>query len=180
MRTFHEEHFSHQSLSHFEHEFLRHVHSIHSGDSNYSKNDKSVETDGWGSLNDDTLESMMDDNIAFPGCASIEDSPRTDAEKADSPYMHPETDTAAMTTGLQDGEVGEDGTVSECENTITKKRRKKRGGHNRKTEEKPDLRKRTWDVVEAGLDSLHYDDDEPAEVAPRADARRQQISYGEE
>jgi hypothetical protein len=37
------------------------------------------------------------------------------------------------------------------------KKSKKKGGNRRKAEPKPDLRKRTWDVVETGLDSLEYD-----------------------
>jgi hypothetical protein len=37
------------------------------------------------------------------------------------------------------------------------KKSNKKGGNRRKTEPKPDLRKRTWDVVETGLDSLEYD-----------------------
>ena len=38
-----------------------------------------------------------------------------------------------------------------------KSSKRKRKGPKNKAEPKPDLRKRTWDVVEAGLDSLDYD-----------------------
>lgn len=37
------------------------------------------------------------------------------------------------------------------------KKRKKKGTSRPKPEPKPDLRKRTWDVVDKGLDSLDYD-----------------------
>ncbi|KAL6862980.1 hypothetical protein ACO1O0_003223 [Amphichorda felina] len=37
------------------------------------------------------------------------------------------------------------------------KKRKKKGASRPKTEPKPDLRKRTWDVVDKGLDTLDYD-----------------------
>ena len=37
------------------------------------------------------------------------------------------------------------------------RKRKKKGGNRPKPEPKPDLRKRTWDVVDKGLDSLDYD-----------------------
>lgn len=37
------------------------------------------------------------------------------------------------------------------------KKMKKRSSKQARREPKPDLRKRTWDVVEAGLDSLDYD-----------------------
>lgn len=36
-------------------------------------------------------------------------------------------------------------------------KKKKKSAKRQKAEPKPDLRKRTWDVVEAGLDSLDYD-----------------------
>ncbi|KAI1058581.1 hypothetical protein LB506_000945 [Fusarium annulatum] len=38
-----------------------------------------------------------------------------------------------------------------------KKRKKKKGLQRPRPEPKPDLRKRTWDVVDKGLDSLEYD-----------------------
>ena len=38
-----------------------------------------------------------------------------------------------------------------------KKRRHKKHGKHTKAQPKPDLRKRTWDKVEKGLDSLEYD-----------------------
>ncbi|KAI1328873.1 hypothetical protein F5Y16DRAFT_136701 [Xylariaceae sp. FL0255] len=45
-------------------------------------------------------------------------------------------------------------------------------------EKKPDLRKRTWDVVEAGMDSLDYDDLEGAGAGVMGTtAKRRQISY---
>lgn len=37
------------------------------------------------------------------------------------------------------------------------KKRKKKGSKRARPEPKPDLRKRTWDVVDKGLDSLEYD-----------------------
>jgi len=41
-------------------------------------------------------------------------------------------------------------------NRVSKKTNK-RNGKNGRREPKPDLRKRTWDVVDAGLDTLNYD-----------------------
>lgn len=58
---------------------------------------------------------------------------------------------------------GEPGTsCAQSNSTATNKPRdgkkgKKRSNKQVKREPKPDLRKRTWDVVEAGLDSLDYD-----------------------
>ncbi|KAK7430104.1 hypothetical protein QQZ08_003288 [Neonectria magnoliae] len=39
----------------------------------------------------------------------------------------------------------------------TSKKKKKKGAKRGRPEPKPDLRKRTWDVVDKGLDSLDYD-----------------------
>jgi len=71
-------------------------------------------------------------------------------------------------------------------NSNFKKKKKKRkragnpssGNNSGRTDELPiDLRKRTWDVVETGLATLDYDDDEQ-ETAPRAGMmRRKQILY---
>lgn len=40
---------------------------------------------------------------------------------------------------------------------VGKKKKKKKGKGRLPPEPKPDLRKRTWDIVEKGLDSLDYD-----------------------
>lgn len=42
-------------------------------------------------------------------------------------------------------------------NNSKNKNKKRKGNKGRLQEPKPDLRKRTWDVVETGLDSLDYD-----------------------
>ena len=45
---------------------------------------------------------------------------------------------------------------------------------------KPDLRKRTWDVVETGLDSLDYGETEDTNSeAPKA-AQRRRLTYGDD
>jgi hypothetical protein len=45
---------------------------------------------------------------------------------------------------------------------------------------KPDLRKRTWDKVEAGLGNLDYDEDSAASSAPSRPAQRRRISYDDD
>ncbi|ORY55485.1 uncharacterized protein BCR38DRAFT_452417 [Pseudomassariella vexata] len=42
---------------------------------------------------------------------------------------------------------------------------------------KPDLRKRTWDVVESGMDSLDYDDEAGTRSVTGSAAQRRKISY---
>lgn len=62
---------------------------------------------------------------------------------------------------VEEGEV-QGGEQSQARaSTVNKKKRKRKGksgnGNGKHREPKPDLRKRTWDVVETGLDSLDYD-----------------------
>lgn len=42
---------------------------------------------------------------------------------------------------------------------------------------KPDLRKRTWDKVDAGMDSLMYDDEPSSTSGPNQAPQRRRISY---
>lgn len=48
-------------------------------------------------------------------------------------------------------------TTSNTPPTTASKNKKKKGAKRGRPEPKPDLRKRTWDVVEKGLDTLDYD-----------------------
>jgi hypothetical protein len=64
------------------------------------------------------------------------------ADDTDS-YSH---ETSALQQAMAEGSSSETG-----------KRKKKKGSKRPRPEPKPDLRKRTWDVVEAGLDTLDYD-----------------------
>ena len=45
---------------------------------------------------------------------------------------------------------------------------------------KPDLRKRTWDKVEAGMDSLMYDEDGSGSTMTEVDSQRRRISYDDD
>lgn len=73
-------------------------------------------------------------------------------------------DSAADAACVDEGEEGEvqgDEQGQVLASVGSKKKRKRKGkngnGNGRHKEPKPDLRKRTWDVVETGLDSLDYD-----------------------
>lgn len=45
---------------------------------------------------------------------------------------------------------------------------------------KPDLRKRTWDKVDTGMDTLMYDDEGSGSVAPDPASQRRKISYDDD
>jgi len=83
----------------------------------------------------------------------------------------------------EDGEILDDAAVAEAESSDPKKRKKKRkNGSHRKGEEKPkpDLRKRTWDKVDVGLDSLDYDDTNGSAGRVPSTAQRPRISYDDD
>lgn len=76
---------------------------------------------------------------------------------------------------LSDGELPSQTKAS----ATTKKKKRKRGKGRVETEnpEKPDLRKRTWDVVETGLSSLDYGDEPQDSTAIAQPSQRRRISY---
>lgn len=81
------------------------------------------------------------------------------------------------TEALEPGEVRlEDNFESETVKAGGKKRKRKRT-KTRVEPEKPDLRKRTWDVVDTGLASLDYGDEAQESSATPKLAQRRQISY---
>ncbi|KXJ91188.1 hypothetical protein Micbo1qcDRAFT_63472 [Microdochium bolleyi] len=94
----------------------------------------------------------------------------------------------AQRSGSEDGELEDDGDgtsqhMTEAEAKRLKKKRarqRKQANKNKKFNPKPkmDLRKRTWDVVDAGMDSLDYDELEGVRAPGSGVAsKRRQISY---
>ena len=94
--------------------------------------------------------------------------------------------------GLKDGELDE-GTAPQPprnQNNKKNKRKKKKPGNNGerppqpkgffKQTVKPDLRKRTWDMVDTGLAKLDYDEDTNAASVPAHAVSRRRISYDDD
>ena len=105
--------------------------------------------------------------------------------------------------GLEDGEmedtnrpiIGPVAPSPPVSNAPTSKKKKKNKNKNKsqrqrqapvdkgyfKANVKPDLRKRTWDKVEAGLEDLQYDDmDSNSAAATNHTAQRRKISYDDD
>ncbi len=72
-----------------------------------------------------------------------------------------------------------EGEASETSAPMRKKKKRRRNNKNKpQTEGQPmDLRKRTWDVVATGLDSLDYGDNEDAAAQSANPAQRRRVSY---
>jgi hypothetical protein len=62
--------------------------------------------------------------------------------------------------------------------TTSKKKRKKNKGKQANT--KPDLRKRTWDVVEKSTGELDYGDNDTVAPASSRGPQRRKISYDDD
>ncbi|KAI1501173.1 hypothetical protein F5X99DRAFT_210663 [Biscogniauxia marginata] len=84
--------------------------------------------------------------------------------------------------GSEDGEIETE--KPQLTNAEIRRRKRYRAKQRKKQqqkfnpEKKPDLRKRTWDVVETGMNSLDYDDDViTQDVGANSAAKRRQISY---
>ncbi|OTA92502.1 hypothetical protein M434DRAFT_31755 [Hypoxylon sp. CO27-5] len=115
-----------------------------------------------------------------------------DSTNASSPVIQSEGHGGnKMKEGEDEGEIqdgSEDGEIEIEKPQLTKAeakrvkrqraRRKKQEQRKFNPEKKPDLRKRTWDVVEAGMDSLDYDElDGGQGAATTPAAQRRRISY---
>lgn len=97
--------------------------------------------------------------------AEAEEGELEDAE--DAPAPEPERPRPAPKVGTRNASTG---------NTRRQKAEQRKGrGH--KQPPKPDLRKRTWDKVDRGLQSLDYGDEEEGAAALPAASRRRKISY---
>nr|XP_036587378.1 uncharacterized protein CTRU02_02293 [Colletotrichum truncatum]KAF6798320.1 hypothetical protein CTRU02_02293 [Colletotrichum truncatum] len=111
------------------------------------------EDDGLGYYPDGVKRTLTDEQIAMFRHSEME-SLRKEQEKAAERR-------ASAQQKLEAGEVGDDDNLrdnlSAHQPAKTKNKKKRKAGKARNHEPKPDLRKRTWDVVEAGLDSLDYD-----------------------
>ena len=102
----------------------------------------------------------------------------TDLDKAEDGELDDDIDAAAAISDptTLDMPVEEEGREGPARKKGRKSQQKKKGG-GQKQHVKPDLRKRTWDKVERGLESLEYGDEENRAAARPAAAQRRRISY---
>ncbi|TLD34215.1 hypothetical protein PspLS_01409 [Pyricularia sp. CBS 133598] len=145
--VFHHKHFSETALSHFATQFLSAEDHGGADEAQYDDYD-----DGLGYYFDGVKRTLTDEQIEIFRHSELE-AERRKAEKArDREDGEIEDDQAAALTEITSVPSGET-------DAKTKKKKKKKGGKgkNRRQEVKPDLRKRTWDVVDVGMYNLDYD-----------------------
>ncbi|KAF0318107.1 hypothetical protein GQ607_014608 [Colletotrichum asianum] len=154
LTSFFESHFSDAALKGFKSDFFSP--EKHAGDESAAYDDEEYyeeEDDGLGYYPDGVKRTLTDEQIAMFRHSEIE-ALRKEKEKAE------ERRSAASQADLEAGEVGDNDSAKEAatpQPPKPKNKKKRKAGKNKNHEPKPDLRKRTWDVVEAGLDSLDYD-----------------------
>lgn len=104
--------------------------------------------DGLGYYEDGVKRTLTDEQISMFRHSELQ-ALRRDRERAQARLSEPSN---------PENEDGQCVTTEHDATTAPRKvKRKNKKGRNRPSEPKPDLRKRTWDVVETGLDSLEYD-----------------------
>ncbi|PVH83425.1 hypothetical protein DL98DRAFT_558899 [Cadophora sp. DSE1049] len=194
LSSFHAAHFSTSSVDHFSEYFLGPVEEEY-----YEEEDID---DGLGYYEDGVKRTLTDEQIAIFRHSEIETLLRErrhaaeekehqktyDAEEAVSDEVVVES-KCSVPDDVEDGELEEESpassvstpTASKPQTHLTKKEKKIQRAKQLgffKQNVKPDLRKRTWDKVDAGLGSLDYDEDEGAtKRAPTKPAQRRRISY---
>ena len=183
-------------------------HEDHGGGDEEEQEEGYYDDDGLGYYPDGVKRTLTDEQIAIFRHSEIEALRRardraekaTKAESGSAPTPQvleaggraEEIEAGKEEEEQEEGELGgeeagsEDGELETERPTAAElKRRKRRRARQAKRDRKKfcpepreDLRKRTWDKVEAGMDSLDYDGLEPApDVAPNHAAQRRRISY---
>ncbi|TGJ82710.1 hypothetical protein E0Z10_g6063 [Xylaria hypoxylon] len=207
IESFHATHFSNDAIGLFESQFLR-PKPVYDGDTEYYPyEEQEEEHDVLGYYSDGVKRTLTDEQIAIFRHSEVEALRRagTKGLKPETTVnMEPTTDLSgveaihtpmgngsslANSAVMDDGAEGsEDGEIETGKPALTKaemRRQKKLRAKQRRREsqkfqpeKKPDLRKRTWDIVEAGMDGLHYDDiGTSQEHGSASTTQRKQISY---
>ncbi|KAG9230171.1 hypothetical protein BJ875DRAFT_165466 [Amylocarpus encephaloides] len=189
LSSFHGSHFGPDSIEHFSQNFLGPVEE---------QRDEYYQEDGeLGYYEDGVKRTLTDEQIAIFRHSEIESLLRdrrhiAEARASEDPESK-EPSLARATTAsedIEDGELEEESTPTmigpiappgkSSYNNKKKKRNKLRAPVEKgyfKQNVKPDLRKRTWDKVETGLDDLQYDDMDGTAAAPGQVSQRRKISY---
>ncbi|KAI8951939.1 hypothetical protein F4801DRAFT_578036 [Xylaria longipes] len=206
IEAFHATHFSNHAISLFDSQFLRpdFAHVDDAGYYHYEEEDDDGDNDGLGYYPDGVKRTLTDEQIAIFRHSELEALRRAERkalkpETGNSPASDPASEEAVHTPAdngmsransdvADDAEGSEDGEIETEKPVLTKaemRRQKKLRARQRRREtqkfqpeKKPDLRKRTWDVVDAGMDSLHYDDlGMSQDPSTTSTTQRKQISY---
>jgi hypothetical protein len=149
---FHQGHFSNEAIADFGQNFTNLPAQEASEDQLYEEwgEEGDEEDDGLGYYEDGVKRTLTDEQIEIFRHSELRELRKQQEKQAQTKSGMPrDTPTNETDTASPHGP----GTPTSSRN----KKKKKKKSKVVKQEPKPDLRKRTWDVVEAGLDSLDYD-----------------------
>ncbi|RYP11155.1 hypothetical protein DL764_000226 [Monosporascus ibericus] len=196
--SFHESHFSKAAVELFRAEFLmpgNGPENEHFYDEYYCDGYDEEEEDGLGYYPDGVKRTLTDEQIAIFRHSEIESLRRAQskfdktkvesaamlqASRVDDQTAVAEDDDGEQQAASEDGELESEKPTAAELRRMKRKRAKQSKKEKRKFQPEPkeDLRKRTWDKVEAGMDSLDYDGLETAhDATSNHTAQRRRISY---
>ena len=195
LSSFFYKHFSAGSSTHFAAQFLGPV------EDTYEEEYEAEEDDGLGHYSDGVKRTLTDEQIAMFRHSEIESllRERRHIEEAKDHESVSEARPSPSISNLEDGELEDEVPVVKTKapevpkstappakkfgKALSKKQRKAQLAKERgffKQNVKPDLRKRTWDKVDAGMDSLAYDDEPSSASGPSQAPQRRRISYDDD
>jgi len=191
---FHEKHFSLELRDHFSTHFL--------GPVEQDTEAENFEEDDLGYYPDGIKRTLTDEQIAIFRHSEIETLLREQrhAQELQSNSDSPTASIDPVAPEVEEGELEDtpSSVVSKKSKAVTinstSDTKKKAGKMNTKQRKaqyakekgffkqkiKPDLRKRTWDKVDAGMDSLMYDEDGSGGSTAGTAAQRRRISYDDD
>jgi len=175
LSSFHDAHFLRPLTEHFTAHFFRpekinEHHDVLAADEDEYIEDEE-EDDGLGYYHDGVKRTLTDEQIAIFRHSELEALRRSRESTKIRKATVPETEAG------EEGEVSEGEVSSSTPAVAVKKKQKRRRGKKKSDEEPVDLRKRTWDVVEAGLATLDYGEEENEQPTQEKAAQRRRISY---
>jgi hypothetical protein len=182
MVAFHESHFSKLATDHFNTHFLRPDFAAPEDPAYNGADDEEYydeeEDDGLGYYPDGVKRTLTDEQIAIFRHSELE-ALRRAKESSNNTNMNETTSTRSqedMANDLSEGEVSSPTPLVTATTRKQKKRKRGKNNKNKHAAEQIDLRKRTWDVVDKGLESLEYDEEE-SEPSQAGAIQRRRISY---
>lgn len=181
--SFHSSHFSPTSTEHFATNFLEPV------EDNYLQDD-----DGLGYYSDGVKRTLTDEQIEIFRHSEIQallrDQRYADDEQEAQGNAYGNysaqnicTDTADVPVDEQSAEAGRSRRSEKQQTQATSKKGKKMQQQKKsfyKQHVKSDLRKRTWDKVETGLESLDYGEEVNDATPSGSASQRKQVSYDDD
>lgn len=174
MSAFHTSHFGSLARSHITTTFLQPESATRA-----KAHIEADEDDGLGYYADGVKRTLTDEQVAMFRHSEIQAllRDRRHATEARSSNPPRSTSTSAPdSTSYDDYEEGEQIEEEAPQGKSRHRNRKKK--NNRKREVKPDLRKRTWDMVDEGVTTLSYEDAESKASTGRKDGpQRKRVSY---